>query len=159
MITLNEFVSSAEKANVRLTVNKDGLVALGRVRDEAFFQSPLLSLCITVVSKERNGQLSTSDAPAWVGATLTRHFDNSTAIRRQLEWSLDYRRRCADAIVFLENIGLIIVSGGDPRHITCTPRADRFLREARLYENEIGVLVRALTKAYRIVEYHGLELF
>jgi hypothetical protein len=93
-----------------------------------------------------------------LGATLTKHFDDSSAIRRQLEWSRDYRRRCADCIVFLENIELIAVAQSPVRTIRCTERGIRFMREALKKADEIGVLTRSLTKAHRIVEHHGLEL-
>jgi hypothetical protein len=159
MITLDQFIASAEEADLRLTVDRDGLQALSRPRDDAFFQAPLLSFCVVVIAKGRAGELRTSDVPNWVGSTLTKHFDNSAAIRRQLEWSLDYRRRCADAIVFLENVDLVSVSGEVSRTIRCTEAGNKFLRDALKQPDEIGILARALTKAHRIVEHHGLELF
>jgi len=159
MTTLEQFIRSVEAAEVRLTVDGVSLAAMKRARDDSFFQSPLLSLCAVVVAKGRDGDLKTADVPTWVGAALTKHFDSSAVIRRQLDWSLDYRRRCADAIVFLENLGLVQVSLDAAHSIKCTERGQRFIREALRQANETGVLVRGLTKAYRIVEYHGLELF
>ena len=126
--------------------------------DDAFFQSPLLSLCLIIIAKERAGKLTTSAVPAWVGATLTKHFDDSAAVRMQLEWSLQYRQRCADSIVFLENIGLIEISGEAVRLIVCTSRGDSFVRKTIGQEDEIGVLSRSLVKAFRIVNYQGLKL-
>jgi hypothetical protein len=158
MITIEQFVADAEAAKIRLTVDAAGLAALKPSRDDAFFQSPLLSLCLIVIARGKDGRLATADVPTWVGATLTKHFDDSSAIRRQLEWSLDYRRRCADCIVFLENIELIAVVQSPVRTIRCTERGIRFMREALKKTDEIGVLTRSLTKAHRIVEHHGLEL-
>jgi len=159
MTTLEQFVSSAETVKLRLSVDGHALTALNRTRDDSFFQSPILSLCTVVVAKGRNGDLKTADVPTWVGATLTNYFDGSAVIRRQLDWSLDYRRRCADALVFLENLELVKIPGDGIRSIQCTERGQRFLRDALREANEAGVLVRGLTKAFRIVEYHGLELF
>lgn len=159
MTTLEQFISSAEAAELRLTVDSRALTALNRARDDSFFQPPLLSLCTVVVAKGRDGDLKTADVPTWVGATLAKHFDGSALIRRQLDWSLDYRRRCADAIVFLENLELVEVSGDGVRSIRCTGRGQRFVRDALRQANETGILVRGLTKAHRILEYHGLELF
>jgi hypothetical protein len=158
MTTIEQFIAAAEGAKVRLTVDPASLAGLKRIRDDAFFQAPLLSLCLIVVTKGKDGQLATADVPTWIGATLTKHFDDSSAIRRQLEWSLDYRRRCADCIVFLENIELVTVVQSGVRMIRCTDRGGRFLREALKKTDEIGVLARALTKAHRVVEHHGLGL-
>lgn len=158
MLSLDKFIASATEANVRLIVEKRGWETLSRQRDDSFFQSPLLSLCAIIVAKGRGGKLMTSDVPNWVGATLSKHFDNSVAIRHQLEWSLDYRENCASAIVFLENVGLIYVTA-DVRTIRCTDSGDRFIKDALKQPTEIGVLARALAKAHRIVEHHGLELF
>ncbi len=158
MITIDQFVKDVEAADIRITVDSAGFEALRSTRDDAFFQTPLLSLCLIVIARDRDGHLDTANVPTWVGATLTKHFDDSSAIRKQLEWSLDYRRRCADCIVFLEIVGLITVALGPVRSIRCTDHGTRFVREALKKTNEIGVLTRALMKAHRIVEYHGLEL-
>jgi hypothetical protein len=158
MITIDHFVKEVEAADIRITVDSTGLEALRPARDDAFFQTPLLSLCLIVIARDMDGRLDTANVPTWVGATLTKHFDDSSAIRKQLEWSLDYRHRCADCIVFLENVGLITVALSSVRSIRCTERGSRFVREALKKADEIGVLTRALMKAHRIVEYHGLEL-
>ena len=158
MITLDQFVKNAEAANVRITADSKGLEALRVARDDAFFQTPLLSLSLIVIARDRNGRLDTANVPSWVGATLTKHFDDSSAVRKQMEWSLDYRRRCADCIVFLENVGLIAVTLDSARTIRCTEKGQYFVREALKKADEIGVLTRGLLKAHRIVDHHGLEL-
>lgn len=158
MIAIDQFVKEVEAADIRIATDNAGLEALRPTRDDAFFQTPLLSLCLVVIAKDKDGQLDTANVPTWVGATLTKHFDDSSAIRKQLEWSLDYRRRCADCTVFLENVGLITTALGPVRRIRCTDRGSRFVREALKKADEIGMLTRALLKAHRIVEHHGLEL-
>lgn len=158
MLTLEQFVRNAEAAKVRITADSEGLDSLKAARDDAFFHTPLLSLSLIVIARDRDGRLDTANVPSWVGATLTKHFDDSSAIRKQLEWSLDYRRRCADCIVFLENVGLIAVSTDTARVIRCTENGNHFVREALKKTDEIGVLARGLLKAHRIVEHHGLEL-
>lgn len=158
MITIDQFVRNVEAANVRITADRKGLEALRVARDDAFFQTPLLSLSLILIARDRNGRLDTASVPSWVGATLTKHFDNSAAIRKQLEWSLEYRRRCADCIVFLENVGLITVTSDSTRAIRCTDKGLSFVREALKKADEIGVLTRGLLKAHRVVEHHGLEL-
>lgn len=156
--TLDEFIASAESHNIRLHANKEGLKAIASRRDDAFFQSPLLSLCLIIIARERAGKLTTSDVPAWVGAVLTKRFDDSAVVRIQLEWSLQYRQRCADSIVFLENLDLIEISGEAARLIGCTSRGDSFARKVIGQEDEIGILSRSLVKAFRIVNYQGLKL-
>ena len=159
MATLDSFIIAAAKANVRFTVDPNGIEGASRTHDDSFFQVPLLSLCVLVIAKSRRSGVNTTDVPCWAGATLTKHFDDSVVVRRRLEWSIEYRSRCADSIVFLENIGMIAVFGDRVRAIECTERGSRFIREQLRATNETGVLIRALTKAYRIVELHGLELF
>ena len=117
MITIDQFVKEAEVARIRITADSAGLETLRLPRDDAFFQTPLLSLSLIVIARDKDGLLDTASVPTWIGATLTKHFDDSAAIRKQLEWSLEYRRRCADCIVFLENVGLITVTHGSVRTI------------------------------------------
>lgn len=158
MSILDEFIASAEIHEIRLHANKEGLKEIASRRDDALFQSPLLSFCLVVIAKQRAGKLTTSDVPAWVGAALTKHFDDSAVVRMQLEWSLQYRQRCASSIVFLENLGLIEISGDPVRLIVCTSRGDSFVRKMLGQEDEIGILCRSLTKALHIVDYQGLKL-
>ena len=117
MLTIDQFVKEAEAARIRITADSAGLETLRLPRDDAFFQTPLLSLSLIVIARDKDGLLDTASVPTWIGATLTKHFDDSAAIRKQLEWSLEYRRRCADCIVFLENVGLITVPHGSVRTI------------------------------------------
>ena len=158
MSTLDEFIATAESHKIRLHANKEGLKEIASRHDDAFFQSPLLSLCLAIIANERAGKLTTADVPVWVGATLAKHFDDSTVVRMQLEWSIQYRQRCADSIVFLENLGLIDISGETARSIACTSRGHSFVRKVLGQEDEIGILSRSLMKAFRVVDYQGLKL-
>jgi hypothetical protein len=157
MKTLNELVLAASDAELHIKVDSDRLNSVVRRRDEGLYHIPLVSICALIVAKNKADGLLTADIAVWVGATLARHFAKSKDIYRRNEWSFEYRRRCADAIIFLENVGLVHVT--EPRReIICTDAGKVFLRDVVRQTNEIGILARELTRAFSAAEQHGLTL-
>src|ERR1039458_3213785 len=107
MKSLDQFTEEARRAQLRLHVDPDHLNRVARLSSDGLFHVPLLALCILVVARAKKGSLATADLAAWTGATLGRHFSGIEAAHRKLEWSFQHRRRCADALVFLENVQLL----------------------------------------------------
>lgn len=158
MKRLDEFAAEARKAGVHLTVNAEHLDRVARLGTDGLFHIPLLALCMLIVAREKKGAFATADLAAWVGATLGQHFSGIHAARRKLEWSLPHRRRCADALVFLENVQLVVVQEAPYRCVRCTAAGLEFIRKVLQSSDEIGVFCRGLIRSYRRVEHHGLEL-
>lgn len=158
MKTLNEVVALATEQNVQLRVNTS---ALSRVTDatvDGLFHVPLLALAILTVSSSRKDGVATGDIGSWSLATLTKHFEVLRLSKSYLRWSVLLRQRCADALVFLEKAGLVVVRESPGRAVHATLQGKDFLRRAGDGADEIGVLTRQIARAYRMVEQAGLRL-
>jgi hypothetical protein len=155
---LETFAKQAEQANIRLMVNEAGLDAAARRSDEALFHVPLLALCILVVAHGKTDALRVPDLSVWVSATLASHFSGIKDAGPRLKWSIPLRRRCADALVFLEIVGLVVVDQGHGRTVRVSGDGAAFLRKQRVRTDEVGVLVRGLDRSHHGVLQTGLEL-
>jgi len=155
---LNEFAIRARDSGLHLHIDAQHLDRVARLGNEGLFHVPLLALCILIVSQGKKGELCTADLAAWTGATLGNHFSGIDAARRKLEWSIQHRRRCADALVFLENVGLVTITQGQDRSVRCTDTGYTFVRKLLQQADETGVFCRSLERSYRAVEHHGLRL-
>jgi hypothetical protein len=158
MRSLEEIAAEATQANVRLRVNTEALSRVSGATVDGLFHTPLLALTILVIARARRAGLPTTDLATWTLGTLVKHFEALRLARGRIQWSVVLRRRCADALVFLENVGLASVRETPVRtaHISANGR-DFILKLARTAD-EGGVLVRQLERAHRAVEQGGLEL-
>lgn len=158
MRTLKELAEFARGRDVRVRVNSEGLERAAKTPDEILFQVPILALTLLVLARAKKGELLTSEMTTWTCATLARHFRDARDGRRRVDWSFALRRRCADALVFLENRGLVTVLEAPQRRVKASASGLDFLRKALKATSELGVLVRALDRAHRAVGQTGLEL-
>jgi hypothetical protein len=158
MPTLEQFVSDARVAGLRLHIASERLDNAARSRHEGLFHVPLLAICTLVIARRVNSSLRTSELASWTGATLGFHFYGSQAARRKLEWSIPHRRRCADALLFLENLELVKVEEAVEREVKCTPAGFHFLNTRTRKPDEIGTMIRGLDRACKAIELEGLHL-
>lgn len=155
---LDDLLAATRDADIRLRVSTEHLDRVARHSPDGMFHVPLLALCILVVAQQQDGKLATADLAAWTGATLGRHFSNIQAAHRKLDWSIAHRRRCAEALVFLENVGLAGVQGDSERNVRCLPTGTALLADLSKRPGEAGVLISGLRRASVAVAHHGLEL-
>ncbi len=159
MKSLAQFGEDARNAGLHLKVDSERLDRVARVSDEdALFHVPLLALCILMVARTRTKALLTADVGAWVGATLTRHFSRKNSSNSKLAWSFPHRRRCAEALVFLEDLQLVVVEGSAERSLKLTQKGTETVRTFLSRPDDVGALCQGLVRAYRTVEHHGLQL-
>jgi hypothetical protein len=157
MRTLDQLVELAGP-DVRLRV--DGL-AIARASESAvdsLFHVPLLALTVLAVAAGRKEGVLIADLAAWTLATLTKHFESRHLSSSSLRWSVLLRRRCADALVFLEQVGMVAVQQEPARVVRISLGGLDFLRKAGGRADEVGVLTRQLRKSYEAVNRTGLEL-
>lgn len=112
---------------------------------DALFHLPLLALAMMVVGKRipfRTTALGRS-----VAMLLTEHFSALRRSPRSLETSLTLRKRCADALAFLEAAGIAVVSPDAKREVTLTQDGKRQLDRASRAANDLGLLVRGLDRS------------
>lgn len=155
---LEKFAISAQEAGVRLQVSQEQITRAARGSGDDLFHVPLIALCILVVARAKRGTFITADLAAWTGATLVQHFTAMQAQQQKLEWSLQHRRRCADALVFVESLGLVSVVQGTDRGVRCSASGFALIGKLLREENDTGFLVRGLERAHRVVQHRGLEL-
>jgi len=158
MKSLDEIAAEATQAEVRLRINTDALTRVSCATVDGLFHTPLLALTILVIARARKNGLPTSDVATWTLGTLVKHFGVLRLARSRIQWSVLLRRRCADALVFLENVGLAGVHEAPFRTVHITVNGRDFVSKLSRIPDEIGVLVRQLERAHRAVEQTGLEL-
>jgi hypothetical protein len=156
--TLLELAARPDLDDVHIRVDSERLERAMKTPDEILFQVPLLALTLLVIARATKGELLTADMTTWACATLAWHFRGIRDARKRMDWSLALRRRCADALVFLENRGLVSVRETPERRITASADGFAFLRKALKETTELGTLVRALDRAHRAAEQAGLDL-
>lgn len=153
----DSFVSRASAAHIRLKL--DEAPDLSTRRPDALFHLPLLALTVlTIASSIRDG-VPTSEIGTWTALTIQRAFTGLDLSPQRLRFSVVLRKRCADALVFLEGAGLTEVSGGSARVVRATQEGREVVRKAAgETESEAGVLVRGLRRSFLAVSKTGREL-
>ena len=109
---------------------------------DALFHLPLLSLAVMVLAMQP--RLSTRSVGNLVIQLLSEHFH---ALRRSgsaIDTSMTLRRRCADAVAFLERARLIVVAESDDRTIAISDLGRTRMRQIRHKPTDEGLLVRQL---------------
>ena len=154
----DEFAQEAQRIDLRLRVDPERLDEIAKLSGEGLFHVPILALCILLIARAKKKSLATADVAVWTAAMLSRHFSRLRAVRSKMEWSVPHRKRCADALMFLESAQLIRVEDGSPRYVECTPNGLAFLRDVLSRTDEIGFLGKRLERSYRGLEHHGIGL-
>jgi hypothetical protein len=158
MKSLDEIIAEATEAKVRLRVNTDVISRVSGTTVDGLFHTPLLALTILVIAGARKSGLPTSDVATWSLATLVKHFEALKLARGRIQWSVLLRRRCSDALVFLENVGLAEVHETPNRTVIISANGRAFIGKLLRSADESGVLARQLARAHHAVEQSGLEL-
>jgi hypothetical protein len=140
---VDAFLESVSAADLRLAGNTVGAPPRrGPETMDALFHLPLLALAVMVIA--RRTPFRTVALGRNVAMLLVEHFG---ALRRSphgLETSLTLRRRCADALAFLEAAGLAAVSPDQRRVITLTQVGRTHMDRAGREASDLGLLIRQL---------------
>lgn len=142
---VDAFLESVSASGLRLTAAGTGaLRARAPETMDALFHLPLLALAMMVIA--RRTPFRTLALGRKVAMLLVEHF---TALRRSphgIETSLTLRRRCADALAFLEAAQLVAVSPDSRREVTLTQGGKRHFDRAAREANDLGLLIRELAR-------------
>jgi hypothetical protein len=109
---------------------------------DALFHLPLLGLAILTIARAK--PFRTVNLGSFVASLLVEHFYALRQRAHSLEASLTLRRRCVNALVLLETLGLVTVSRDRKRIIELTTDGKSRLDKARMAEGDLGVLIRGL---------------
>lgn len=156
--TLDDIVAIATRANVRLAVPSEHSIGEIKHGSDALFHEPLLALTILIIAHYRRPGIPNVDLSAWVLGTLVKRSEALRLMKARLGWSVALKRRCADALVTLEDMQLASVSSGTDRIVRATPGGHGLIRGLVQKPNELGTLVRDIERAYKALELTGLLL-
>jgi hypothetical protein len=147
---IDAFLESLSAADQRLRV-ASGRVVSGSPPEtiDALFHLPLLALAAMVIA--RNEPFRTVDLGRSVATLLVERFAALRHSRHGIEMSLTLRRRCADALAFLEAAGLAAVSQDRQRIITLTQAGKTHIDQGSRDSSDLGLLIRQLRIAQRRV--------
>lgn len=140
---IDAFLESLSATGQRLPVASDSVVS-GHAPEtiDALFHLPLLALAAMVIA--RNERFCTVDLGRRVAMLLVEHFVALRHSRHGIEMSFTLRRRCADALAFLEAAGLAAVSEDRQRIITLTPVGKNHIDHGSRDSSDLGLLIRQL---------------
>ncbi len=140
---VDAFLESVSSIAIRLPA-PDADTAPGRAPDtmDALFHLPLLALASMVIA--RRTPFRTALLGRNVTILLLEHFAALRHSPHGLETSLTLRRRCADALAFLEAAGLAMISQDRQRLVTLTPAGKNQLDRTARDATDLGLLVRQL---------------
>ena len=149
-MNVESFLKSVSEADLRLSTTDDHLPLRSAPETiDALFHLPLLALVVMVIASR--AALSTVLLGRKVALLLVEHF---IALRRSphgLETSLTLRRRCADALAYLEAAKLVTVSNEPTREIALTQVGKNRLEVASRDASDLGLLIRQLRISQRRV--------
>lgn len=155
--SFESFVQKAVAAHVQLPFEQDS--DLSTRRPDALFHLPLIALTILTISAARRDGVPTAEVGTWAALTIQRTFNGLHVSAQRLRFSVVLRKRCAEALVFLEGAGLGTVTGTGTRIIHASATGKDLLRKlATDPESDAGVLVRGLTRSYAAAKRAGREL-
>lgn len=140
---IDAFLESVSQSDLRLRLqDADALRARAPETVDALFHLPLLALAVMVIV--HRSPFQTMAMGRSVAMLLTEHF---SALRRSphgLQTSLTLRRRCADALAFLEAAGLVTVSSDRRRDVALSPSGKQHVDKTSRDRTELGLFVRQL---------------
>lgn len=139
------FLENVSESGLRLTAADTGaLRARAPETMDALFHLPLLALAVMAIA--RRTPFRTVALGHNVALLLVEHFSALRRSPHSLETSLTLRRRCADALAFLEAAKLAAVSPDSRREVTLTVEGKRYFDRAAREANDLGLLLRELLR-------------
>jgi hypothetical protein len=142
---VDAFLESVSASNPRLTAaGADAVQPRAPERMDALFHLPLLALAVLVIA--RKTPFRTMALGRNVALLLVEHFKALQRSPHSMETSLTLRRRCADALAFLEAANLVSVSADSRREVTLTTEGKKHLDRGARDASDLGLLIRELMR-------------
>ncbi|MGE0401710.1 MAG: hypothetical protein AB7T06_33720 [Kofleriaceae bacterium] len=147
-VNLSQLFRDADEANVRLAVNDASVSAVHG--DAVLFdavQVPVVAFAVVACIVGRRGGESVDVLGARVGHALMAAFPAFGRVGRYLQWSIRVRTVTVEALTFLEESGLVIVTVDEDRVASMTELGRKFLRKLRAANDEAAQLFKGLEAA------------
>ncbi|HTF68755.1 MAG TPA: hypothetical protein VK638_39355 [Edaphobacter sp.] len=156
-MNVDEFLINVATSDVRLALADD--VAPRRKAPEtvdALFYMPLLAISMMIIA--RRTPFRTVALGRSVAALLVEHFSSLRRSTHGLETSITLRRRCADALAFLEASQLVSVSEDRERTVVLTDLGKKHVDGGMREASDLGLLMRQLrTSQERVKARFGTD--
>jgi len=144
---VDAFLELVSANDIRLSVPaRDAALVRPPEKADALFHLPLLALAIMVIA--RHASFRTVALGRTVATLLVEHFSALRNSPHGFETSVTLRRRCADALAFLEAAGLTAVTDDSLRYVSLTPPGKSHLDSALRDATDLGLFVRQLRKSH-----------
>jgi hypothetical protein len=141
-MNVDAFLERISERNLSLPATRESTIARAPEKVDALFHLPLLALAVMVIARRK--PFRTTVLGSNVALLLTEHFTALKHTPHALETSLTLRRRCADALAFVEAAGLVAVSPDRLRTVTLSSEGKSNLDRATRDSSDLGLLVRQL---------------
>lgn len=141
-MNVDAFLERISERNLSLPATRASTTGRAPEKVDALFHLPLLALAVMVIARRK--PFRTTALGSNVALLLTEHFTALKHTPHALETSLTLRRRCADALAFLEAAVLVAVSPDRLRTVTLSSAGKANLDHAMRDSTDLGLLVRQL---------------
>ena len=155
-MNVDAFLKRISERNLSLPASRETTAARPPEKGDALFHLPLLAVALMIIARRK--PFRTTVLGSNVALLLTEHFTALKHTPHALETSLTLRRRCADALAFLEAAGLVAVSPDRLRTVTLSSEGKSNLDRATRDATDLGLLVRQLRVTHdRVIARIGDE--
>jgi hypothetical protein len=142
-VSLEEFIESTSSSEVRLKVERAAALRQSAPETaDALFHLPLIALVIMVIA--RQAPFPTMGLGRSVALLLVERFHALRRSAHLLETSITLRRRCAEALAFLEAASLVHISKDRKRFVSLTLDGKKHLDHGGRGPSDLGLLIRQL---------------
>jgi hypothetical protein len=154
-VDVDAFLESVTEPDHKLSVSVEvDLPGRSPEMMDAMFHLPLLALAAMIIA--RRSPFPTISLGRDVAILLVEHFVALRSAPHVLEASITLRRRCAEALAFLETANLVSISPDQQRQISLTDAGKRHVDSAARDATDLGLLVRQLrTSQERVKARNG----
>ena len=142
-MNIDEFLQQVSLTDIRLSTGKaEAPAPRAPATMDALFHIPLLAIAIMVIARKES--FRTAVVGTRVAMLLVEQFAALRRMPHGLGMSLTLRRRCADALAFLESAGMVTISQTGERNVSLTQAGKEHVDRGSRDNGDLGLLVRQL---------------
>lgn len=158
-LTFEEVMSLADEQNVRFEIHDTEKKSVKNpYMSEALYYLPLISLNVLLLIRSKTNGYKLNDMNEWVVGIFKNLYGRLSESGLELLWSISMKRKIADAVVFLEATGLVVVSDSSARMVKITKEGRALINQCLKDKSEQGVLLRKIRAALEECKAKGIEL-
>jgi hypothetical protein len=142
-MNIDEFLEQVSSTDIRLSTGKaEAPTPCAPETMDALFHIPLLAIAIMVIARKES--FRTAVLGTRVAMLLVEQFAALRRMPHGLGTSLTLRRRCAEALAFLESAGMVSISQTGERNVSLAQTGKEHVDRGSRDNGDLGLLVRQL---------------